>query len=259
MSLVTFTEPGELGITFQSGELVEVVEVKPGSACAQAGVQAGWLIERVNDAPMHRRSRSFEDVAAALKDPGRPLRIQFALQSVGVKRLASVGGGWLFDIPVTLPGGRSDIVSVSQQDSVENAGDLKRLLLEQHGVAHLPIHAVQLILVRQLCDGGLRGSTWTGEKEETVRNNMAIDTVRKRLDGRFETLAACVEAPHVWSPKPADRLCKHDSHAAGQPLAACGTGAGAGKAGGSHEVSSATSADDDAFELEFEDNVIFGA
>jgi len=86
---------------------------------------------------------------------------------------------------------------------------------------------------------------------------MAIDTVRKRLDGRFETLAACVEAPHVWSPKPADRLCKHDSHAAGQPLAACGTGAG--KAGGSHEVSSATSADDDAFELEFEDNIVFGA
>ena len=254
MSLVTFTEPGELGITFQSGELVEVVKVKPGSACAQAGVQAGWLVERVNDVPMNRRFRTFEDVTAALKDPARPLRIQFALQSVGVS-LASLCGGWLFDIPVTLPGGRSDIVSVSQQDGVKNAGDLKRLLLEQHGVAHLPIDAVELILVRQLSDGGLRGIRWTGEKEETVRNNMSINTVRKRLDGRFEALAVRVEAPHVWSPK-VDRLSKHSSHA-GHQLGDCG--AGAGKAAATHEVSSVTLPDDDAFELEFEDNITFGA
>lgn len=254
MSHVTFTEPGELGLSFQSGELVKVVEVKPGSASARAGIQEGWVIERINGRPAHRKCQTFKAVAAALKDPSRPLHIQFALQSVGVASRSALGGGWLFDVPVSLPGGRVEFVSVAQQDNVENAGDLKRLLLEQHGPAHLPVHAVELMLVRQLFDGGFRGATWTGEKEQPVRNNMSIDSLRKRLDGHIESLRAHVEAPHVWSTK-LSRCCE-PSHLDGYSA-----GANARKAA-QHEVDTTTeptSADDDAFELQFEDDVAFGS
>jgi len=254
MSHVTFTEPGELGIRFEEGELAKVIEVKPRSASERAGIQEGWLIERINGRSAHRRCRTFKEVAAALKDPSRPLHIQFALQSVGVERISALGGGWLFDVAVSLPDGRVEFVSVAQQDNVENAGDFKRLILEQHGAAHLPAHAIQLMLVRQLSDGGLRGATWTGEKQEPVRNNMSIESLRKRLDGRIESLRTYVEAPHVWSAK----LTECSEHTTlGRHLA----GAHSPNAA-QHQVVSITKptlADDDAFELHFEDDVHFGA
>lgn len=239
MSHVTFTEPGELGITFQSGELAEVLAVTPGSASARAGVQEGWLIERVNDRPMHRRT--FKDVTAALKDPSRPLRIQFAVQSVHIDHRGTLGGGWLFDVPVSLPDGLVVFVSVAQQDNVETTGDLKRLLLEQQ-CAHLPAHAVQLMLVRQLFDSGLRGATRTGEKEELVRDNKTISSLRARLDGRIESLRVRVEPPHIWSAKLAG-CCEHSI----QPnLHARKTA--------EHLVDSEATSADDMFELQFEDD-----
>lgn len=191
---VTYTEPGKLGLTFKSGDHVEITEVKPGSTSAKAGVQEGWLIKRINGLPMDSRSHTFRQVTAAMQNPRRPLHVQFALKDLG--------GGWLFDIPVKLPDGCTDVVSVAQQDEVKSVANLKSLLVEQHCVAHLPLHAIQLVLVRQIAKSGLLGvTTWTGEAEQPIFDNMAISTLRKRIDGGFETISIRVEAPHIWSAK----------------------------------------------------------
>jgi len=252
MTEVTYTDPAALGLTYQEdmvGGLAEVIEVVPGSASERMAVQPGWLIERVDGEEM--RSRPFAAVSAALKNPRRPLRVQFALPAQSVSsgsavgqnaQNATLGGGWLYDFAMALPDGSTAVVSVAAQDAARSAEDLMRLLFAQHGTVGLPPHAVQFVLVRQLATVGLRGTKLTGETAETlVPANMAIATLQKRVNGG-EALAVRLEPQDSWEPKGAvEGGVSYD--AAGAPSKAAGKPCVSG--------SGAWPGDDDAFELEF--------
>ena len=197
MTEVVFTEPTGLGIIFQedveNGGMCEIIQVHRGSAAERLGVQVGWLVERVEGKTME--GRKFREVTAALKNPQRPLVVQFALQSMPTDTL---GGGFLYDVPLALPSGRVVNVSVATQDNVQCAATLKRLLLDQHGPPELPVDALHLVTERQEAVVGFGGTRLTGVNEVIEIGDLTpLMQITRRID-RGELLSVRVAPPHRW-------------------------------------------------------------
>ena len=204
MTEVLFQEDGVLGVIFHQEDqrpngMCEIIHVHRGSASERLGVQVGWLVEKVAGVPMG--GRSLAAVTVALQSLQRPLQVQFALQSATTDML--LGGGWLCDVPLALPGGRVVNVSVATQDTCRCAASLKLLLLAQHGAAAAapPVEALSLVTelhVMEVGLGGLGGTKHTGEVTVVEIGDLtSLKDITLRIE-RGELLSVRVAAPHRW-------------------------------------------------------------
>ena len=196
MVSVEFTAAEPLGLTFREdvennhGGLIEVVRIKHGSAAAALGVRIGWLVAAVNEQPM--RGLEFDDVMEVLRSKARPMRVQFEARSMG--------GGWLYDVPITTPTGRELTVSIcAGREEVRTIGELKAVLAAEHCPGlRVPAQALRIIESK-----GSGGET----KRMELAEGMLIKDVVARL-GQGALLSLSVDAPHRAPPA----LAKHSLH-----------------------------------------------
>ena len=204
MVAVEFTAAEPLGLTFREdvennhGGLIEVIRIKHGSAAAALGVRIGWLVAAVNEQPM--RGLEFDDVMEVLRSKARPMRVQFEARSMG--------GGWLYDVPVTCPTGRELTVSIcAGREEVRTIGELKAVLAAEHCPgSRVPAQALRITESK-----GSGGET----KRMELAEGMRIKDVVARL-GQGALLSLSVDAPHRAPPA----LAQHSLHLAAEAASA---------------------------------------
>ena len=106
---------------------------------------------------------------------------------------SSLDGGWLCDIPVTVPTGELVQIALTSQD--EHVRDLKQLLLAQHAERQaLPVAAVRLVEC-----AAHDGSRITGDAvDRELHDAMGVIELAQRVqDGAL--LRLHVSSPHCWS------------------------------------------------------------
>ena len=114
----------------------------------------------------------------------------------------SLDGGWLCDIPVTVPGGELLNVAITVQDAqhaVRCVRDVKRLLVAQHASGGgLPAEAIRLVERAAHGEFG-RGSRLTGDVvDRELHDSMSVDELTERVEQKA-LLYLHVSLPHCWS------------------------------------------------------------